>query len=246
MKSWEKDKNDPTLNEFYTLYEQAELVLSPLKEHFMNKRIVCPCDTEESNIVKWLRDNTNSEVISSSIDVNSEEARELMLTADMIVTNPPFSLKVFSPFFKWLYDNNKDYFIWGPLLVCSGGGSLGLYPYIKYLYKPIKGNHVYMYDRPDGLKKPASTAFYTSIDVPYLDYDYKPAKEQEFFEGIPVFNKTRNIPKDYYDWMWVPVTAMPMIKYYEISKSGGPNGHFIRLLIRRINNDTSKLVSRIR
>jgi len=163
----------------------------------------------------------------------------------MIVTNPPFSSKVFSPFFKWLYDNNKDYLVWGPVLVCNGR-SLGLYPYIKYIYNPIKGNVVYRYARPDGSKKQASTVFYTSIDVPYLDYDYKPAKEQEFFEGIPVFNKTRNIPKDYYDWMWVPVTSMSWIKYYEISKSGGPNGHFTRLLIRRINNDASKLVSRIR
>ena len=237
MKAWEKDKNDPTFNEFYTLYEQAELVLGQLKEHFMNKRIVCPCDTEESNIVKWLRDNTNSEVIASSIDVNSEEARELMLTADMIITNPPFSLKVFTPFLKWLYNSNKDYLIWGPLLICSGR-SLGLYPYIKYIYMPTERN-TYMYDRPDGLKKPASTVFYTSIDVPYLDYDYKPAKEQEFFEGIPVFNRTRNIPKDYYDWMWVPVTALQRIKYYEISKASGPNGHFIRLLIRRSQSETS-------
>ena len=231
MKPWEKNKNNPTFNEFYTLYEQAEQVLSPLKEHFMNKRIVCPCDTEESNIVKWLRDNTNSEVIASSIDVNSKEARELMLTADIIVTNPPFSLNVFSSFFKWLYDNNKDYLIWGPLLLCNNK-SLGCVPYIKYIYIPIKCN-VYTYARPDGSEKTAATTFYTSIDVPYLNYDYKPAKEQEFFEGIPVFNRTQNIPKDYYDWMWVPATAIRMIKYYEVQKSGAPNNHFVRLLIRR-------------
>ena len=237
MNPWKKNKNNPTFDEFYTLYEQAEQVLSPLKEHFMNKRIVCPCDTEESNIVKWLRDNTNSEVIASSIDVNSKEARELMLTADIIVTNPPFSSKVFSPFFKWLYDNNKDYLIWGPLTL-SNATSLGCVPYIKYIYIP-RNCKVYTYARPDGSEKSAATLFYTSIDVPYLDYDYKPAKEQEFFEGIPVFNRSQNIPKDYYDWMWVPVTAIRKIKYYEVKKSGGPNGHYVRLLIRRINNETS-------
>lgn len=47
-------------DEFYTLYEECELIFRPIVKDLMNKKIHCPADSEDSNIVKWLKENTNS------------------------------------------------------------------------------------------------------------------------------------------------------------------------------------------
>lgn len=127
MKAWEKDRKDKNFNEFYTLYEECELIFRPLVDMLQNLHIHCPCDDEDSNIVKWLKKNTNSYITFSGlpdVDMNSQEAKELMLEADMVITNPPFSMKHWRPFFIWLNDvyvneYHKDYFIFGPLPISS-------------------------------------------------------------------------------------------------------------------------------
>ena len=100
-----KSKN---FNEFYTLYEEAEIVLRPIFDKFKDKRICCPCDSDDSNIVKWLKDNGCDVINFSNLDVNSEEARTIMQECDFVITNPPFSLKIFIPFIKYLIDAKKD------------------------------------------------------------------------------------------------------------------------------------------
>lgn len=45
-----KNKND----EYYTYYEDVVKGLEPYKEYLKGKRVLCPCDTEQSNFVKYL------------------------------------------------------------------------------------------------------------------------------------------------------------------------------------------------
>lgn len=112
------DRKKPHFNELYTTEEMAELFLIPYKKYFTkNKTIVCPCDTEDSEIVKWLTNNTKAKVIFfGDKDMNSEDARLIMNQADWVITNPPFTYNVFKPFLDWLIDNKKNFLIFGPNL----------------------------------------------------------------------------------------------------------------------------------
>ena len=248
-KPWEKigsGSKDPTFNEFYTLYESCELLFRDLlpiiKEQTKTKNnkltVCCPCDSEKSNIVKWLQNNTDWNIIYfGDKDVNSEEARTIMLEADIIITNPPFGFKVWRPFITWLIENKKNFFIFG-LIIGSNSPKLAKLVFEhSYIYKvKTHKSNWWKYDTINSGLQHALTLYYTSYDVPYLDYDYKEPKEHiELYEGIPVFNKTKNIPKDYKGWMYVPVTSVTYIKYFELddTKKNVP-GKYDRYCIRRI------------
>lgn len=116
MKPWEKNGKGLTFNEFYTLYEEADKFLTPYLEHINKAKIIyCPCDSEESNIVKWLKEHCTAKIeYQHEKDFNSDEVRAEMLKTDIVITNPPFSSKQLNPFVRWLLDNNKDFILWCP------------------------------------------------------------------------------------------------------------------------------------
>lgn len=244
-KPWEKNSKDPTFNEFYTLYESCELIFRDLlpiineqtKTKSNKLTVCCPCDSEKSNIVKWLQNNTDWNIIYfGDKDVNSEEARAIMLKADVIITNPPFSMDIWIPFMTWLIENKKNFFVFGPILTTSQTITKLVHEH-SYTYK-VKSHksHWWEYDTISSGRQCSITLYYTSYDVPYMDYEYKePSEPVELYEGIPVFNKTRNIPKDYTGWMYVPCTSIEYIKDFEINdtKKGVP-GKFNRYCIRRV------------
>lgn len=243
MKPWEKNRNCPTFNEFYTTKYQCDIIFADVipiiykQNSCKSLKVCCPCDGEQSEIVKhfklicpdWELDYFDD------LDVNSEEARERMLKADVIITNPPFSMKVWRPFIEWLITNNKKFFLWGPI---TQGGAMKLLKLIMdnaYIYRNTahKAN-TWMYNRPDGLQKPAATIFYTSYKVPIYEYNYKQAKEEQYYEGIPVYDKTKNIPKDYTGWMYVPITSLGYLQPVEVdSTKRGVPGKYIRVCLRR-------------
>ena len=237
---------DPTFNEFYTLYENCELIFRDLipiiNEQTKVKNdmltVCCPCDSEKSNIVKWLQTNTSWNIsYFGDKDINSEEARTIMLEADVIITNPPFGMNVWRPFMTWLIENKKNFFVFGPILQSDSKKLAKNVFKHSYLYT-VKSNksNMWKYDTIHSGRKYATTLYYTSYDVPYLDYEYKePSEPIETYEGIPVFNKTKNIPKDYMGWMYVPCTATRYIKHFELddTKRGVP-GKFSRYCIRSV------------
>ena len=71
-------------DEFYTLYKDARKGLSPFD--LRGKRIICPCDTEESNIYKYLKDE------GLDVEHDCREWRDVDYSRyDIVITNPPFS-----------------------------------------------------------------------------------------------------------------------------------------------------------
>lgn len=242
MKTWKKDINSPTFNEFYTTKEQCEIIFDemiPIINEQTNKdkiSVCCPCDGEQSEIPKYLAEHTNWSIdYFGDLDMNSEDARERMLNADVIITNPPFKMKEWKPFITWLITNKKNFFIWGPLLQTGSRKLLKFVVNNAYIYINKEHKHnVWMYNRPDGSQKPAVTYFYTSYKVHKYEYKYEPAKEEQYYEGIPVYDKLKNIPKDYNDWMYVPVTSLGYLQPFEIddTKRGVP-GKYIRVCVRR-------------
>lgn len=243
MKPWQKDSSGPTFNEFYTTAEQCDIIFSEMipimhKENDCKPlKVCCPCDGEQSEIVKYFKLNCPDWDIDyfNDLDFNNEEARDRMLKADVIITNPPFKMKEWRPFVEWLIANNKKFFIWGPLLQSSSQKLLKYVTDHAYIYsnKEHKCN-TWAYNRPDGTQKPAITFFYTSYKVPILEYKYKPAKKEQSYNNIPVYDRTCNIPLDYMGWMYVPSTSIAYLQPFEVddTKRGVP-GKYVRVCLRR-------------
>ena len=122
-------KND----EFHTQYKDVEAECEHYKEHFNGQWIYLPCDDENSNFWKYFVDHfkefnmkrltaTHINFDGSSYrldydgseckqmplegngDFRSEECTKIRDDADMIITNPPFS--IWRQFFYWLQGGN--------------------------------------------------------------------------------------------------------------------------------------------
>ena len=147
-----KEKND----EFYTQYVDVEKELSHYTAHFKDKVVYCNCDNPiESNFCKYfisnfeilglkklivscyVKDNLGcyleyegNEIIikkfKSDGDFKSEECIELLKQADIVVTNPPFSL--FREYVAQLVEYNKKFLIVGHQNAIT---YKGIFPLIK-------------------------------------------------------------------------------------------------------------------
>lgn len=132
-----KEKND----EFFTLYEDIEKETVHYKQHFKGKTVYCNCDDyRRSNFWKYFYDNfnelqlkkltaTNYNIgegayradydgkdttvtkLEGNGDFRSAECVEYLKEADIVVTNPPFSL--FKEYITQLMDFNKKFIIVG-------------------------------------------------------------------------------------------------------------------------------------
>ena len=128
---------------FYTLYEDVEKECSNYIEHFAQQWIYCPCDDENSNFWIYFKDNFNNfklkhltathinfegtsyrldydgknttkTELEGNGDFRSEECTKIKDEADIVCTNPPFSL--WRQFFFWLNGgefekNNKGIYV---------------------------------------------------------------------------------------------------------------------------------------
>ena len=107
-------------NEFYTLYSSVEYVFNNvdgLKEYVKDKILYLPCDTEESNIYKYLINNKKELQIKEILHTSDDyyKHHDLYRKADIVITNPPFT-----KICKWilfLYEMNKEFIIWAPFTV---------------------------------------------------------------------------------------------------------------------------------
>jgi hypothetical protein len=90
-------------DEFYT----PRYAVEPLLKYISgDKRIWCPFDTEESLIVKSLREHGN-EVIATHISSGGDFFQIEDVQCDLIISNPPYSLK--GSVFQKLFDINKSF-----------------------------------------------------------------------------------------------------------------------------------------
>lgn len=109
--SAKKNKND----EFYTQLIDIEKELVHYKDHLKGKVIYCNCDSYESKFVKYFNDNFDDlelkGFIHSSCDFRSEESIEMLKQADIVITNPPFSL--FREYVAQLIEYDKKFLIIG-------------------------------------------------------------------------------------------------------------------------------------
>jgi hypothetical protein len=144
-------------------------------------------------------------------DFRSDESLEILKGADIVVTNPPFSL--FREYIAQLEKYNNKFLILGNINTISYKESFEL---IKDNKMWLGYNTVRYFYQPDGsLFETARTFWYTNLDIKkrhediilYKEYNQEEYPKYDNFDAIEV-SKTKEIPKDYSGIMGVPITFM--------------------------------------
>lgn len=228
-------KND----EFYTQYEDIVKECSNYIGHFFNKVIYCNCDTEESNFVKYFKTLKQLGLIKDvlytgglgGLDFRSPESIELLKQADIVISNPPFSL--FRDYVDQLIKYNKKFLIIGNR---SAVAYRGIFELIKknelWIGTRVFGTSM-LFDVPDPeellsgkkgsayaikngvIKARIPSAWFTNLNHSSRPKEFPLVKtyfgnECEYpkydnFDAINV-NCKKDIPRDYIGIMGVPVT----------------------------------------
>lgn len=222
-------------DEFYTLYEDVKFELDHYLDQLKDKIIYCPCDTKESSFVKYFLELEAKGLIKEllytslqdDVDCLSEAALDNYKRADVIVTNPPFSL--FRQFLELLDKLDKKFIIWGTNnAVCyKQVSSMLVKDRIKLGYI---ANKTCVFEVPSGYAdhqsskaflrddryyvKVASITTFTNLDVVRLDsldltVQYDPTIHQKYvnFDAINC-NRVTYIPVDYDGYIGVPITYL--------------------------------------
>ena len=227
-------------DEFYTQYEDIEKEMVHYTPHFSGCTIYCNCDTPQSNFVRyfedhfkeyglkrliatgidrttgqgWLYDRSGEQPQITAIDsgdFRSDECIEYLRQADIVVTNPPFSL--FREYMALLLRYGKEFIVIGNQNAIT---YKEIFPHIKENKLWLGNNYVKEFRQPDGeIKKFGNILWYTNIphrkrNLP-LDF-YKTYSEKDFpkydnYDAIEV-SKVCDIPMDYYGVMGVPITFL--------------------------------------
>lgn len=184
-------------------------------------------------------------------DFRSEESIELLKSADIVVTNPPFSL--FREYVSQLIEYDKKFII---------VGSFNAITY-KEIFKLIKENKMWLgygfkagnayfktthskedfakgvYDEATGLVKFRNVTWYTNLDIAkrheelilYKQYAPEEYPKYDNYDAINVA-KTKDIPMDYDKVMGVPITFLDkynpnQFEIFGMSSSAGYNEEIV-------------------
>jgi len=149
--------------------------------------------------------------LSGDGDFRSDECIKLLQQADIVVTNPPFSL--FREYMALLLEYGKQF------LIIGNQNALHykeIFPLLKENKLWIGYNHVKEFIKPDGSsQKFGNVLWYTNVDISKRHEElimFKEYNSDEYlhymnFDGIDV-SKISDIPCDYYGYMGVPDTFM--------------------------------------
>ena len=148
-------------------------------------------------------------------DFRSEECVELLKQADIVVTNPPFSL--FREYVAQLMEHEKKFLIIGNKNAIT---YKEFFPLLKDNKVWIGYNAVKEFKQPDGtIKKFGNIGWYTNLDIKkrhksLLDTLTKSYElhidEYEKYDNYDAINvdRVKDIPEDYFGVMGVPITYM--------------------------------------
>lgn len=167
----------------------------------------------------WDGDNTHCEPDEyyGSGDFRSKECRALLEEADIVITNPPFSL--FREVLQWLCNAEK----YVQFLILGNKNALTY----KEVFPLIKSNLIWLgYESPHDFMKPDKTLtsqvnglcrWFTNIDIDkrhekliltkrYYD-DPSQYPKYDNYDAINV-DKTKDIPEDYFEHIGVPISFL--------------------------------------
>lgn len=224
-------KND----EYYTRLEDIEKELVYYSPYLKGKKVVCNCDSEASMFWTYLTTNytrlglkgltathydpngtykldyINGQTIKTAVSgdgsYNSPTSKAILKEADIVITNPPFSL--FRDFVETI--QNKDFIVIGCINAVTYGN---VFPMFKAGQIRLGHTTLRYYVTPDGtVKDLGSTSWFTTLPVNrqelVLTATYNPTDYQTYsnYPAINV-NKVKDIPSDYKGLMGVPVNFL--------------------------------------
>lgn len=170
----------------------------------------------------------SSTLLDSNGDFRSEECVALLQEADVVVTNPPFSL--FREFISLLIENKKDFIIIGNQNTVTN----------KEMFPLIKNNQIWLgmtkvksFTQDDGTEKTfGNVCWFTNIpnsrrnNELILTKTYDPVFYQHYDNyGAINISKVSEIPFDYYGVMGVPISFLEKYnpEQFEIIWQGSGN-----------------------
>ena len=237
LNSAKKAKND----EFYTQLEDIEKEMVNYVPFFEGKVMYCNCDDYRwSNFTKCFKDNFEylklKKLICTNYDngegawkyeydgenetiiklecngsFDSEECIAFLKEADVVVTNPPFSL--FRDYVKQLMDYNKKFLIIGNSNAIT---YKEIFPYLKDNQLWLGMNWVKEFIQPNGeIKKFGNICWFTNVENKkrnqpldlYRKYNPTDYPKYDNYDAINV-DKVTDIPEDYDGVMGVPITFL--------------------------------------
>lgn len=178
-----------------------------------------------SDVEYLIKNNKNTlTLLKENGDFRSDECIKLLKEADIVCTNPPFSL--FRDYVAQLIEHDKKFVIIGNQNAIT---YKEIFPYIKngkmWIGNGFKGN-VGFFESPyedyavssqhkRGLIRISGVMWFTNLDITKRHEDlplYKTFNETDYpkFDNYDAINvdKTRDIPCDYFGKMGVPITFL--------------------------------------
>lgn len=179
-----------------------------------------------SDVEHLLKNGKNAmKLLNGNGDFRSEECIELLKEADIVVTNPPFSL--FREYVAQLNEYGKKFLIIGNQNAIT---YKEIFPLIKeekiwlgyksgaqefYVPSSFKRNNVYVNEKGQRLAKFGNICWFTNLDTtkrhetltPYKKYTPKEYPKYDNYDAIEV-SKVADIPYDYDGFMGVPITFL--------------------------------------
>ena len=149
--------------------------------------------------------------LRGSGDFREEECLAYLKEADVVVTNPPFSL--FREYVAVLMEQNKKFIILGPNNAIT---YKEFFPLLKDNEVWLGYNSVHEFAQPDGsFKKFGNIGWYTNLDIQkrhenlilYRNYNPEEYPTYDNYNAIEV-GKVSEIPCDYDGVMGVPITFL--------------------------------------
>ena len=144
-------------------------------------------------------------------DFRNQECLDILDEADIVVTNPPFSL--FREYVAVLMEHKKKFLIIGSLNAVKYSKC---FPFIVNNQMWLGNNNVHNFMQPDGtVKKFGNINWYTNLDfakrhekiILRKEYNDKEYPKYETYDAIEV-SKVTNIPVNYNGIMGVPISFM--------------------------------------
>lgn len=145
-------------------------------------------------------------------DVFSEECTEILKQADVVVTNPPFS--IFKEYLPHLLSHKKDFIILGPK---NALGYKDIFPYIKdntIKFGTFVNKVLYFYDEEQD-DKGSPVLWYSTLSIDYeypvlqatARYDKNIHKRYDGYDIIEV-KPMKGLPYDYDGLMAIPISGL--------------------------------------
>ena len=149
--------------------------------------------------------------LKQSGDFRSDESIAILKEADIVVTNPPFSL--FREYIAQLMEYDTKFLVIGSLNAVT---YKEIFPLIKDNEMWLGINNVKEFKQPDGsMKKFGNINWYTNLEhykrneeiILYRRYNEDEYPQYDNYDAINV-DKVADIPKDYSGAMGVPITFL--------------------------------------